>query len=106
LGGIRPDGFAFDSVNDCLYVAEHGNGVGGNTISVINATSNKLPTKVSTAANSAPAGLAFDPVNGNMYVAGEATNSIIVTSPTLTATYLAPPTGSITSSSATTSVSF
>lgn len=45
-GGLRPDGIAVDTKDNCLYVAEHGNSVGGKDVTVINATTNKYLASV------------------------------------------------------------
>jgi len=65
-GGLNPDGIAFDPANNCLYVAEHGNGVGGDLISVINATSNTYVRGIG--AIYSPTAVAYDPDNGNVYI--------------------------------------
>jgi len=64
--GLYPDGIAFDPANDCMYVAEHGNGEGNDAIAVVNATSNTLEHNI--ASLHSPSGVAYDPIDGEVYV--------------------------------------
>jgi len=66
VGGIHPDGIALDTANNCLYVAEHGNGAGGDVVSVINATSNTDALDINAIYH--PTGVVYDSLNGEVYV--------------------------------------
>jgi YVTN family beta-propeller protein len=72
--GTSPEGIAFDSANNRMYVANNGD----NTINVINTITNSVYATFLVGIN--PSGIAFDSANNRMYVANDGANTVDVVS--------------------------
>mgnify|MGYP000150237645 CR=1 FL=1 len=70
--GSSPQGIAFDSANNRMYVANYG----PNTVSVINTATNAVIATISVGSN--PYDVAFDSANNRMYVANYGGNTVSV----------------------------
>ena len=70
--GTNPEGIAFDSANNRMYVANQDD----DTVSVINTTTNAVDATISVGTN--PDGIAFDSANNRMYVANAVANTVSV----------------------------
>ena len=71
-GGPAPQGVAWDSQNDYLYVANYFS----NTVSVINGVTDAVVGSVPV--GSGPGAVAYDPSNGYLYVANYVSNNVSV----------------------------
>ncbi|MDG6908449.1 MAG: hypothetical protein JRN20_21980, partial [Nitrososphaerota archaeon] len=69
-----PEGLAFDSSNDYLYVTNFDS----NNVTVISCASNTIIGNI--AVGSSPRGIAYDPANGYIYVANHFADTISIIS--------------------------
>lgn len=71
--GSWPNAYAFDPVDDLLYVACAASG----TISVINVTTNDLVDTIFLGAGTLPGGIAVDPATGDVFVGEDGTGMLV-----------------------------
>jgi YVTN family beta-propeller protein len=85
-GALRPDGIAVDTKNNCLYVAEHGNSVGGFDVTVINATTNQYVKSIQ--AIWTPTAAVYDPANDVVYATTGGSDVMVINTTTNVVTSL------------------
>ena len=75
--GDAPTGIAYDPVHKMIYVSNHGDDLGNDTVSVIDTTTNKVVGSIRV--GDEPLDIAYDdPVNKRMYVTNSGDNTVSV----------------------------